>query len=156
MPHELPRRAKPKPIKLTHYWEINLPAKPLTLYSTGENQCGRKPVNLLQWFGLLFGGKQINKLLVLCCSHLTFARYFCSFDVAQFNVLFCFDYEDKIWCQYKSKQLCYEKISVVSFYSIAKYESYLCLIFLSFRIDSIRYIACFRSDDEIWWQQKSK
>ena len=80
----------------------------MTFYSTGDNQCGRIPVDLLQLSGLIWCGKKINKLLVFCCFHLTFAWYFCCFDVTQFNVLFCFESEDKIWWQYKLKHLCYE------------------------------------------------
>ena len=43
----------------------------LTGYSTGKNKVTVKPVNLLQWFSLLYYGNQTNKYLVFRCSPLT-------------------------------------------------------------------------------------
>ena len=122
----------------------------LTLYSTGDNQCGRKPVDLLQCFGLLWCGKQINKLLVFCCSHLTFLDIFVVF--MWLNAMYCFVLSLRIKYDVSiNRNSCVMRtISIVSFDSIENHKYYLCLGFF-FRIYSIRYIVCFRSEDKILW-----
>ena len=69
----------------------------LTIYSSGYENGWKKTNNLMQWFGLLHNDKQIRQTYVL----LVLTSYFClkfifRFDVAQFDVLFCFLSEKNI------------------------------------------------------------
>ena len=109
------------------------------------NKVVQKLVDLPQWFGLIHGGRKIDKRLVFGAHLLPLLDLFLMWLNLVYEIVLSLrikndDSRNRNYCVMR-------KITIVVFYSIKNHNSCLCLILFSFRIDSVRYILCFESED---------